>query len=378
MPLSVYILTNTSCSYLPNWLYANYPIQTIDFKKYTHINYAFAIQNTADHLPSFTDDWAIETYLPQIVKGAHDSNTKVLLSIGGWTGSQMFSPMVASVDGRKRFIDWNLNFIRKYSTDGVDIDWEYPGRPAAGCNKYASDDSMNLLILLKELRAALDEAFPQVHKEISMAVYVEPFVVNDKPLENVNEFVPYFDHINIMTYDINGAWADITGPNAPFDARNSNEYSFVKAIKTWKEAGVPAEKITAGLAFYGRSIVSRGDMSLLESQFQASEVGAKKGDSDDAWWVDPSCPSDGAGFSGIWKWKNIRSEGLVNNDLSAGKNWIKYWDDVSKTPWLFNPSTRTYISYDDPHSLEIKVQHTVCEGLGGVMIWYSFISSSYL
>ncbi|KAL0077029.1 glycoside hydrolase [Phycomyces blakesleeanus] len=358
--------------YLPNWLYANYPVEKIPYEKYTHLNYAFAVENSPNFLPAFTDDWAIESALPKIIQLAHKANTKVLLSVGGWTGSQMFSPMVTTHEGRKKFIDWNLDFIKKYNTDGVDIDWEYPAKGAAACNKFTPGDSQHLLSLLKELRAALDQKFPKERKLISMAVHVEPFVGKNGPMKNVSAFVPYFDHINIMTYDINGAWASVTGPNAPFKAEPGRPevYSYTSAIQAWKNAGVPAEKITAGLAFYGRSIKAKVDMSLHKSQYQPSEVGAPKGDSDDAWWSDPYCPKDGAGVSGIWKWSNIRSEGLLKSDLvSTGKGWTRYWDNVSQTPWLFNPSTKIYISYDDPRSLGVKVQHAVCEGLGGVMIW---------
>lgn len=90
---------------------------------------AFAILNNEDLLPSFPDDWAVEFYLPKLVSLAHQADTKVLLSIGGWTGSQRFSSMVASPEARQRFIDWNVNFIRDYGTDGVDIgkwycDWD--------------------------------------------------------------------------------------------------------------------------------------------------------------------------------------------------------------------------------------------------------------
>lgn len=82
---------------------------------------AFAILNNLDNLPSFPDDWTVESSLPKVVEQAHANKTKVLLSVGGWTGSKRFSPMVASASSRKKFIDWNLDFIEKYKTDGVDI-----------------------------------------------------------------------------------------------------------------------------------------------------------------------------------------------------------------------------------------------------------------
>lgn len=161
---------------------------------------AFAILNNPDNIPSFSDDWAVEAYLPQVVKLAHENKTKVLLSVGGWTGSKRFSPMVATADSRKNFIDWNLNFIEKYSTDGVDLDWEYPGKQAAGCNEFADNDADNFLLLLKELRQALDTKYPNEHKEISMAVHVQPFIKSGVPMTDLKAFVPYFDHVNLMTY----------------------------------------------------------------------------------------------------------------------------------------------------------------------------------
>ncbi|CAO3687683.1 hypothetical protein G6F70_001222 [Rhizopus microsporus] len=366
--------TKMVIGYFPNWLYANYPVENIPYNKYTHINYAFAILNNPDNLPSFSDDWAVESGLPKIVQLAHKNKTKVLLSIGGWTGSKRFSPMVATAESRKKFIDWNIEFIEKYNTDGVDIDWEYPGRQAAGCNEFADNDADNFLLLLKELRSALDAKFPNDHKEVSMAVHVQPFIKSGVPMSDLKAYVPYFDHVNLMTYDINGAWAPVTGPNAPFryEPGKGSPFSFVDSIKQWKAAGVPSEKITAGLPFYGRAIKANVNMHATQplNQYQPAQVGAPKGDSDDAYWDDPYCNVEPGGLSGIWKWTNLRKEGLIKDDfVSTGAGWTRHWDDVSQTPWLFNPSSQIYITYDDPQSLSIKVQHAMCEDLAGVMVW---------
>ncbi|KAJ1886944.1 hypothetical protein LPJ66_009377, partial [Kickxella alabastrina] len=39
------------------------------------------------------------------------------------------------------------------------------------------------------------------------------------------------------------------------------------------------------------------------------------------------------------------------------------------TPWLFNPTTKQFISYDDPQSIKIKVDYAAAKGLGGTMVW---------
>ncbi|KAL1917787.1 uncharacterized protein VTP21DRAFT_3621 [Calcarisporiella thermophila] len=356
--------------YFPNWLYAKFPVEQIPYSKYTHLNYAFAILNKGNE-PHFTDDWAVESQLPKIVKGAHAAGTKVYLSIGGWTGCIKFSPMVKSAEGRKAFINWNINFIKKYDTDGVDIDWEYPGRAGAACNIVdPQNDTNNFLVLLKELRAALDKEFPSTHKDITMAVRVQPFDGPNGPLKDVSEFAKVVDLFNIMAYDINGAWAPITGPLAPFEFESGKAapYSYVQGIHDWMAAGVPASKINAGLPFYGRSIQATADMTCA-NQYVSARTGAPKGDSDDAYWQDPNCSKEPGGLSGIWKWKNLRSEGVLNTPTSATGNWIRCFDQKTKTPWLFNKQTKVYVSYDDPVSLQHKVNYALCKDLGGVMVW---------
>jgi chitinase len=61
------------------------------------------------------------------------------------------------------------------------------------------------------------------------------------------------DRINIMTYDIGGAWNPQTGANSPLNPGPNGGDSFNTAIEFWTSAGVPANKLTGGLPFYGRS-----------------------------------------------------------------------------------------------------------------------------
>lgn len=58
---------------------------------------------------------------PKLVSLAHAAGTKVLVSVGGWSGSTQFSPMAASASNRAAWIKWNVDFVTKYGTDGVDI-----------------------------------------------------------------------------------------------------------------------------------------------------------------------------------------------------------------------------------------------------------------
>lgn len=49
--------------------------------------------------------------------------------------------------------------------------------------------------------------------------------------------------------------------------------------------------------------------------------------------------------------------------------WTRYWDEVSKVPYLLNSTNTKFVTYDDSLSLSIKCQYAKQNGLGGVMIW---------
>lgn len=148
---------------------------------------------------------------PKLVTLAHAAGTKVLVSVGGWSGSTGFSPMAASAANRANFIKWNVDFIKQWNTDGVDIDWEYPTAKGAGCNAVNVNDVSNLQTLIQELRAALTTNFPNDYKEITMAVHITPFG-GEQPVKDVSGFVPYMDRFHVMAFDVNGAWNSTSGP----------------------------------------------------------------------------------------------------------------------------------------------------------------------
>ncbi|KAJ1954083.1 hypothetical protein GGI12_005874, partial [Dipsacomyces acuminosporus] len=87
----------------------------------------------------------------------------------------------------------------------------------------------------------------------------------------------------------------------------------------------------------------------------------------DAPWYD-ACA--GATYnSGTWQWKHLRDQGVLTSPTTAAAPWVRQWDPVSQTPWLFNTNSKIFISYDDPQSLKIKVDYAASKGLAGVMVW---------
>ncbi|KAJ1966455.1 hypothetical protein IWQ62_002422 [Dispira parvispora] len=355
--------------YYPDWRQKDMPVDKIPFEKITHLNYAFALLDKS-YAVSFTS----QDLLKQVVAKAKKSQVKVILSVGGWSGSQYFSSMAKSPDSRKKAIDGMVNAVSEYQLDGLDVDWEYPGRKGSECNEEPDiqNDSKNLLLLLQELRKALDTKFGAGKILITMAVRVEPFDGPNGPLTDVSEYGKVLDYINVMAYDIYGGWSETTGANAPFnyDSKNADQvkYSFVQSIEAWTKAKFPADRIVAGLAAYGRAMSTTSPMDGKSQNMKRKAMDYTRGDSDDS-NEQPSCAKDPAVYSGVWKYRSLISQGIVDKNNKTSPDWTYHWDNVTQTPWLYNEKNKTMISYDDIYSLGIKAQYAIEKQLAGVMMW---------
>ncbi|KAJ9080179.1 hypothetical protein DSO57_1027880 [Entomophthora muscae] len=330
--------------YYADWKARDLPPEKIPYAKLTHINYAFAIIKEDTMEPYFETDHL----LPRVVKSAHENNVKVLLSVGGWTGSKHFSPIVADSSKRTTLVAKLVELTNKFELDGIDIDWEFPGRLGLSCNAYNSaNDSDNFIVLLRELRMAMDEKFSGTKKLITLAVRVEPIDGPTGPIADASELAAAVDFINVMAYDINGPWSSTTGPNAPLRHRTGKGFqlSFMSAVKSWLGAKFPNDKLVMGLAFYGRSFQVKQetrseDFTKGESFYMPFSKTVPQGDGDDAMWSDP-CPGAPNTFSGVWQWKNLRQQGFLRTPTIAGPEWFRFYDEVTHTPWLYSSTKKS-------------------------------------
>ncbi|PIA14371.1 hypothetical protein COEREDRAFT_88761 [Coemansia reversa NRRL 1564] len=344
--------------------------KNVDLSKYTHINLSFAIPEE-DGSIKFNEKVSI----PDIVKHIHSKGPKALVSVGGWTGSKRFSTIVADKTKKEKFISEITELVKTNKLDGIDIDWEYPGQIGLHCNDIDyENDAPNFLNFLKQLRKEFNNEFGKDKKLITLAVPPEPFFKNKKPFKKIGKISKQVDYASIMLFDIQAGGSMTTGPNAPLknELGLGHQYSVDSAIESWTSAKWPAEKLVIGLSFYGRSLTALEKMSNDNkgkgNMYQPKERKIPQGD-----WEDVNEKADSAcgvlgGYTGIWTYKHLR-QSILTGPEKANKDWTRNWDTASKTPWLFNPGNKTFITYDDPPSIANKVKFAAEKGLAGAMAW---------
>ncbi|KAJ2470527.1 hypothetical protein GGI02_002872 [Coemansia sp. RSA 2322] len=343
-------------------------LMNIDWSHISHLNVAYAVPTDSGEF-TFDGEW----FLPQLVNDARKQQTKISLSIGGWTGSNRLSTIMRDTHKRATLIRAIGAFVEHHELDGVDIDWEYVGRQGSKCNKYLpNEDSANLLRFLRALRASFHARFPDSEKLVSLAVRVQPFDGADGPMSDVSPFAEYVDFASITAFDVNGVWSNTTGPNAPLQHQRNRgmPYSFSQSIDQWLAAKWPAEKLVAGVSFYGRSLTTRDVLTAKDGadMYASFDKDVPQGDAEDAYWYDV-CENVNS-MSGVWQYKHLRDQGILKSANTTGDEWIRIWDEKSNTPWLYNPPMRRFISYDDPDSIDKKVHPGV--SLLGFLLSFKF------
>ncbi|MBY8848074.1 hypothetical protein K7G98_05155 [Saccharothrix sp. MB29] len=225
----------------------------IPWDKVTHLNYAFAHLDAQYRVsvgpdgpdnPSTGMTWPGADPDPTLPYEGHFNlltkhkkqhpDVKTLISVGGWaetggflgpdgtrTASGGFYKLgaqpQATVDA---FADSAVEFIRKYGFNGVDIDYEYATSNNHAGNPddfWISNANRGTLWagyekIMKSLREKLDRASAQDgrHYLLTAAVPASGWLLRGQEAYQVTR---YLDYLNVMSYDLHGAW-NHRGPNA--------------------------------------------------------------------------------------------------------------------------------------------------------------------
>ncbi|ASD69317.1 glycosyl hydrolase family 18 protein [Pseudoalteromonas piscicida] len=442
----------------------SYLVDDIPWDKITHINYAFAhvdannkvsIGNpTAPNNPATNMTWPgvagaeMDPALPYTghfnllnkFKKQHP-DVKTLISVGGWaetggyfdeTGKRVasggFYTMTTNADGSVNhagidaFVASSVEFIRKYNFDGVDIDYEYPssmndsGHPDdfAISNPRRAALNASYQVLMKKLREALDQAGQQdnTHYLLTIASPSSGYLLRGMETFQVTK---YLDYVNIMSYDLHGAWNQHVGHNASlFDTGEDSE------LKQWNVYGtkefegigylntdwavkyfrgsVSAGRINIGIPYYTRGFrdVTGGTNGLWGQAALPNQAdcppGTGSGEKNkcgngavgiDNLWHDKNdigleVP---AGSNPLWHVKNLQNGVLgsylsdygldpVNNpEHQINGTYTRHYDSVAVAPWLWNSTKNVFLSIEDEESMAAKVDYVINQELGGIMFW---------
>jgi chitinase len=168
-----------SVGYMPSWAGS---VNSIQYSKLTHINYAFVLPNSNGTLQAVPDPAKLQS----LVSLGHQNNVKVGLALGGWNdgNDSAFEALAGNSGARTTFVNAVMGLVGQYNLDGIDIDWEYPD-PGTSGNNYTA--------LMQQLSTALHGQ----GKLLTAAVVSEGGTAN-----GVQPAVfGMVDWLNIMAYD---------------------------------------------------------------------------------------------------------------------------------------------------------------------------------
>ncbi|KAF6747206.1 glycoside hydrolase superfamily, partial [Ephemerocybe angulata] len=371
-------LEYVSAGWYPAWKSTEFPPSKISWDMYDMVTFAFAL-TTED--PSKLDLAGEDKTLTAFATEAKSRGVKSLLSVGGWTGSMYFSTHMATQKGRDTFRKAITDMVTQYKLDGIDFDWEHPNQKGA-CNAFAPQDTANFLSFLKDLRA--DPAGKDLI--LTAAASISPFFdANGVPSTNLAPFGEVFDYLAIMAYDIYGSWSPTTGPNAPLYSTCAGDKavgSGESSVKAWTAAGFPIKKLLLGVAAYGRSWhvdtanAMTGNALNQYATFDATIKPLGEGEADSTVYGVDKC-GEQEGPTGIWDFNGLIDAGWLMSDGEASQSHAKYlFDDCSKTPFLYNETSQTMISYDNAESFAEKGKFIYDNKLGGFAVWHILGDSS--
>ena len=365
----------------------------------THLNYAFLDFDSNGEL-KFTDKEAAvgvpageaEVGWGNAASGllnalqnlrGQNKNLKIGVSLGGWSKSGDFSEVAASPAKRKKLVENITKFLKYTNMDFVDIDWEYPAdvrepdrvdnKNDEGTPNAKPEDKENYILLLKDIRAAIDKQGVELGKtyELSVALPASQGML-DKGID-IKQLFEVVDFANMMTYDMNGAWSATSGHHTalygnPNDPNYANGLSVDQTVRFLKEHGAPSEKIVIGAAFYTRgwNEVAKGTDQNTPGLFQPAEKSNKDADQTPTYGADNEhslALGDGGRAGGVWSYRNI-------DELKTKIPTLKeYWDDTAKAPFLYSEVSKEFFTYDNVKSINYKTQYVKEHELGGVISW---------
>ena len=350
--------------YTPNWQ----PTALVDAlhgDSVTHVIYAFLHVCGPGQLPEDAPKCAGKGDYQLATSAIDDSfdaafarlktrapHVKVLASVGGWGGSDPFFHIADDAAPRAAFARSAADFLRAHPAfDGIDIDWEHPTNNGAanGVQLGSPADGQGYADLMAALRSALDTLTAENGRKyiVTAAINTDHAIV-DKV--NYRRAAQSLDLIFMMTYDFYGGWTKTAGNHAaPRASSDTAQDGLDVAVKTMTGAGVPAGKLVAGVAMYGR-----GFTGVAPARGQPFSGAAHTGT-----YPAPEGASD---------YKELATRYIDRN--GRGRHGYEVVYDPQTQAWnLYNARSHLFMGYDDPRAVIAKGAFAREVGLAGVFAW---------
>jgi chitinase len=341
----------------------------------THLNYAFAdiaaatpkdpgdknVYSCALHDPAAeTGPSGIFQQLKQLKVA--NPNLKILISIGGALGSGNF-PAAAGEQYVDSFAQSCVNLFigGQFATstlttpglfDGIDIDWEFPGKNGAG------QQNIQYSGLLQSFRNQLDlyRAHNNLRERFVLTSAISPNNGNTWQAQYIllkngygNSATNYVDFFNVMTYDYAGSWDAAATSTAPLSSIEANIADLISQ-------GAPPSKLVLGVPFYGVNYLGSfsGDSSgtpLSTLLLQANAIPVQT----PATATNPPATLD-------TNYADISQQSLGNANVAVQH-------DSYGSAWAFDPTKQLLWAYDDATTIQTKGTWAISQHLGGMMTW---------
>jgi len=337
--------------YFPEWgvydAHNNFTPDKIDYSTLTEINYGFAVIKNGEVTMHDTEKGP--GLITDLNARTEAAGVRHVISIGGWNNSEegVFEAATSTQEGTEKLASSMVAYMLKWDFDGIDIDWEYPDTDV---------EKQSFTKLVQLVRAQLDEEGKKDDKYYSLSAAV---TTNHSKIEYINPAVttPLLDTVNVMAYDIHGAFDPITGHNAALYANSKDEDQKLNVAATMQEYvntwNVPKSKLLMGIPYYGRGWGNVEPTEIVKGLpgLFASGTATVHGTWDD---VDQN--------TGTHPWYVLKEK------LASG-DYVRYWDSESGVPYLYGTKNKEFLTYDDPQSVKEKVDFINQQGFAGAIVW---------
>lgn len=308
--------------YYPSWDDDRLPRTRIPWEMLTHIAVGIAAPRSDGTLNlefDLGDEEDGMRFAKRVARDARKEGVKSILMIGGGSGNWLSA---TNDDNVKRYARNLIDAMEDMDFDGIDIDWE-PLQDA-------------YLPQVEALARELKRREPDM-----LLTIAAPYkTINQSGVSSwYGDNAHLFDQINVMTYDMSGAWPgwESWHHSGLRGAGGATPTSIESNVEMYRDAGVPDKKIGIGMPFYGRC------------------------------WQNVDGPNQvGGSTNGPMSYRLIRREYYDRDNLE--------WDRNARASYLSfdeptGPDNCTFITYAEERDMEERGEYIVEEGLGGAIIW---------